>query len=333
MLLKILLFPLIVQAQRAVATVVGNTLKLVHVSDVHYNVPLPQTKEERLLVDERYFHNVCIDVEEDDYQCGPGNTTQFLRSVYSLEDPDLVVFTGDVLDQETIFPHWAMRLVYSSANPHLWAAVAEESKVMTQQQAAEFILQSDGTLNTAAQDRFSFYVDVTNPDNTTTLVRLVFFDKMITETQLKWFTGLPSTTAPVLAFFHVPIKEYQHAVDAGVLLVGEQREPIWTSENCPNVLPTLKRHGVVATFCGHDHVNDFCVPWQGVTLCYSGSPGFTAYGKCDSDGTCLARRSRVVEMVFGDKGDLGSVRTWLRVDAGGSIASTERLHDHVIYSS
>ena len=44
---------------------------------------------------------------------------------------------------------------------------------------------------------------------------------------------------------------------------------------------------------GHDHVNDYCVNWKGVDLCYGGGCGFGAgaYGK-----TGWARRARVIEL-------------------------------------
>lgn len=34
---------------------------------------------------------------------------------------------------------------------------------------------------------------------------------------------------------------------------------------------------VKATFVGHDHTNNFCVPYQGIQLCYEGSPGFQVW--------------------------------------------------------
>ena len=86
---------------------------------------------------------------------------------------------------------------------------------------------------------------------------------------------------------------------------GEMREPVCSDGPNPRVFPVLKEGGVIAGFCGydplkrlsefgavdwpvilvevrvgHDHTNDFCAAWQGVQLCYEGSPGFTAYGRC-----------------------------------------------------
>mmetsp|Transcript_24184 Transcript_24184/g.71432 ORF Transcript_24184/g.71432 Transcript_24184/m.71432 type:complete len:160 (+) Transcript_24184:376-855(+) len=116
---------------------------------------------------------------------------------------------------------------------------------------------------------------------------------------------------------------------------GEMREPVCSDGPNPRVFPALKEGGVVAGFCGHDHTNDFCAAWEGVQLCYEGSPGFTAYGRCDDGGrSCYMRRARVTELQI-DVGRrrLAAVRTWKRVDAGGSVAAAARLDDELLWTS
>jgi len=82
----------------------------------------------------------------------------------------------------------------------------------------------------------------------------------------------------------------------------------------------LKAGGVVGGFCGHDHTNDFCAEWQGVQLCYAGSPGFGAYGSC-TVATCYQRRVRVTELALTpDRSALATIRSWKRLDGGGSVA-------------
>ena len=88
----------------------------------------------------------------------------------------------------------------------------------------------------------------------------------------------------------------------------------------PEAFAALRDGGVIAGYCGHDHVNDFCTKYDGVNLCYVGSPGYTAQGGCLVDGRikaehsgdttegsragvgpsethCVARRARVTELV------------------------------------
>ena len=93
--------------------------------------------------------------------------------------------------------------------------------------------------------------------------------------------ALPPTKA--LMFYHIPLKEYEHALAAGSPISGEHREAVSADKPNPATFDTLRgaRGGGdhwLAGFCGHDHTNDFCTHWRGVELCYEGSPGFTAYG-------------------------------------------------------
>jgi len=74
---------------------------------------------------------------------------------------------------------------------------------------------------------------------------------------------------------------------------------------------------VKATFVGHDHTNNFCVPYQGIQLCYEGSPGFQAYGRAG-----YPRRARVTELrSFGSE-----VVSWKRLDTsiGGGLQEDEQ---------
>ena len=88
----------------------------------------------------------------------------------------------------------------------------------------------------------------------------------------------------------------------------------------PRTFGVLKAGGVVGGFCGHDHTNDFCAEWQGVQLCYEGSPGFGAYGSC-TGATCYQRRVRVTELALTpDRSALATIRSWKRLDGGGSVA-------------
>ena len=72
-----------------------------------------------------------------------------------------------------------------------------------------------------------------------------------------------------------------------------------------------------ATFVGHDHTNDWCKLYEGVQLCYEGSPGYQAYGR---DG--WARRSRVTLVEdFGRR-----VVSWKRLDdVDASVVDRETL--------
>lgn len=82
---------------------------------------------------------------------------------------------------------------------------------------------------------------------------------------------------PAFAFFHIPIRQYyeiRKGDAAGIFLEGvsHQRED-------GSALKLLKGLGNVrATFCGHDHVNDYSGTHQGIELVYGRASGWCGYG-------------------------------------------------------
>jgi hypothetical protein len=122
-----------------------------------------------------------------------------------------------------------------------------------------------------------------------------------------------------LAFFHIPLQEYDRVVrEAPKNVTGEPRSRMGTM--CPrsrdrrmkspassksmtlspcsclisgNMFETVcaadmdsgaftafvETGGVKATFVGHDHVNDYCGSYHGIYLCYQGGVGYSAYGQ------------------------------------------------------
>ena len=95
----------IVAASKLTFNSVDGTFKIVHLSDIHYEIgPATQCR------------NVPLS-----YPCSGQNSTDFIQRVLAVEKPDLVVFTGDVIDWATHPAAAGMDDVYSLA-PTSWAA-------------------------------------------------------------------------------------------------------------------------------------------------------------------------------------------------------------------
>lgn len=149
-------------------------------------------------------------------------------------------------------------------------------------------------------------------------------DSSITADQVAWYLDTAAQlnankSTPALAFYHIPIEEYYIATAAGIEFTGGYHETICYQPVNNGVFEAFKNNDVKAGFCGHDHTNDFCVPFEGVKLCYEGSPGFQAYG---SKG--YPRKARVTELrSFGSE-----IVSWKRLDTsigGGAIEDVEIL--------
>ena len=95
-------------------------------------------------------------------------------------------------------------------------------------------------------------------------------------------------TIQSFVYFHVPLKEYEIAWDLfrnGSPDVkyyfgwaNESSEKISCADETGNFFQTAVELGSTkATFCGHNHLNDFSIEYQGIRLTFSKSIDYTAY--------------------------------------------------------
>lgn len=117
----------------------------------------------------------------------------------------------------------------------------------------------------------------------------------ISEEQVNWYKNQVETmslavgeTIQSFAYFHVPIKEYATAWelykngDASVKYfygaANEASEKISTSNEEGSFFSTAVELGSTkAMFCGHNHLNDFSVEYQGIRLTFGKSIDYLAY--------------------------------------------------------
>ena len=147
------------------------------------------------------------------------------------------------------------------------------------------------------------------------------------------------TRRRTLLFQHIPvIQEYKklkkdpdgeyslgaqhYSVPDGALLEGEIHEsPCPPLEN-GDEFESWKRTGdIVAAFFGHDHVNDFIIPYEGIDLVNTNSTGFYIYGAGEnhgarlvtlreSDPTAYETRMLYYKDLIGTKLPFGFAGTW-----------------------
>lgn len=80
-----------------------------------------------------------------------------------------------------------------------------------------------------------------------------------------------------LAFFHIPIKQYDDIWTSGAA-AGFKGETVCLEQEDGSTLPFLKKLGIKACFCGHDHVNDYAGTIDGIELVYGRATGAGGYG-------------------------------------------------------
>jgi hypothetical protein len=112
---------------------------------------------------------------------------------------------------------------------------------------------------------------------------------------------------PSLAFFHIPLPEYNEAWDFKVCK-GRKYENVYSpSLNSGFFLAMVEAGDVMGTFVGHDHVNDFEGTLFGIRLCYGRGGGFSTYGR---EG--MLRGARMIELREGER----SFETWMSLEDG-----------------
>lgn len=85
-----------------------------------------------------------------------------------------------------------------------------------------------------------------------------------------------------IMFIHIPLVEYgiayTKAMAAERVIYGERREDICSSPYNTGMFDAIKEIGSTkAVVSGHDHINDFCVEYEGVKLIYSQSSSYNSY--------------------------------------------------------
>lgn len=122
--------------------------------------------------------------------------------------------------------------------------------------------------------------------------------------QLRAVSG--SAPLPALAFFHIPLPEYDNTILFKRGLIGTRKEGINCAALNTGLFAALLEEGdVMGVFVGHDHSNDYAGSLFGICLAYGRCSGFGGYGK-------LPRGGRVIELAEGKR----EFESWIRAGDG-----------------
>ncbi|MCM3631172.1 metallophosphoesterase family protein [Paenibacillus glycanilyticus] len=271
-------------------------------------------------------------------------THALIKSILREEAPDLVIFTGDVIQGEFCkdpVASYSNAISVMEEYPIPWAAVfgnhdaekdcTKEELIAVQQASGPYCLTENGP--SLGDDRLGNFVLEIHSSQTAdqTAAALYLLDsgsnlqhpiggyERITHSQIGWYKEQSKRLAeahngrplPALAFFHIPVPEFKE-VWANHTCYGHKYEDVCCSKlNSGMFAAFAENRDVHGIFVGHDHVNDFQGELHGIKLCYGRASGYNTYGK---DG--FARGARVIQLTEGESG----FRTWLRLEDGSVIA-------------
>ncbi len=275
------------------------------------------------------------DSEDDD------KTVALMAEILDAEKPQLVMLTGDVLASseqpeammklcsapmiERKIP-WAMAL-----GNHDDEGTKDRRGLMNIIMSLPYSVSQQGPKNITGVS--NYYLPVCSADGKETQWILYVLDSnayppekslgrydWIHTDQVDWYRRTSKKLAsqnggrpyPALAFFHIPLPEYVHALTAAdANLVGYRYETVC----CPSInsgffAAVLERGDIKGTFVGHDHVNDYEATLHGIRLIYGRGSGFNAYGR---EG--FPRGGRVILI----ESDQDTFTTWLRLENGVKV--------------
>lgn len=263
-----------------------------------------------------------------------------IGEVLDAERPDLVVFTGDVVYAAPA--DTAMRTVLScAANRKIPFVVTfgnhdnEQGKTRAELydviRSMPFNIQPDRggvespdyilTLKSSDGKKDAALLYCLDSHSYSQLPDVKGYD-WLTFDQVNWYRQRSaahtakngSQPLPALAFFHIPLPEYNEAAaDEDAILIGTRMEKACAPVLNTGMFTAMKEAGdVMGIFVGHDHDNDYSVMWRGILLAYGRfTGGNTEYNH-------LPNGARVILMKEGAR----SFDTWIRLKGGEIVNRT-----------
>ncbi|XP_074557835.1 putative inactive purple acid phosphatase 16 isoform X2 [Curcuma longa] len=280
--------------------------------------PLPNTKPLRfsadgspfkiaLFADLHYGENAWTDwgPAQDD------NSDRVMSAVIDAEDPDFVIYLGDVITANNLpIPnaslYWDRALSLTRNKWKPW------STVLGNHDDALFEWPSEWFSATGIPQVNCPKTNVPFSDSGGGS-----YPEVVSKAQAKWFKRQskrinPNASIPEVIFWHIPSRAYQKVAPVTTMQI---HAPCVGSINKEKVAPQkaewgimdilVSRASVKAVFAGHNHGLDWCCPHKSLWLCFARHTGYGGYGNWSRGSRIIS----IVEQPF-------SITSWIRMEDG-----------------
>ncbi len=282
------------------------------------------------------FTDTHVDLGSDERRSESQKTVAQLEYILQTEQPNLVVFTGDVVTGKPAAAGWRMILDPLKKAKIPFIVVLgnhDREQDLSSREIGAIVSEYPNNLTLLTKGQLAdCVVAVADPTGKKTEALLYCMDSndystvkelegygWFTFDQIGWYRSLShrytekngGKPLPALAFFHIPLPEYIESARATTEEMIGQR----TEDECPGILNTgmfaafVECGDVFGIFTGHDHDNDYLFTKQGIALTYGRFSGYkTTY-------TDLKQGVRIIELKRGER----SFDTWIRERNGAQV--------------
>lgn len=261
-----------------------------------------------------------------------------MTSVLDVEQPDLVILTGDIVTSRPARKGWEAVIRPIVKRKIYWAATLGNhddeqdltgKEIIALLEKQPYSLVRSGPANIAGEGNYILKVkDARNRNRDVAAIycldSLAYAPKprdrngkyaWIEPCQIKWYRRSSrkitksnrGTPLPSLAFFHIPFPEFNTVWDSkSPAPIGRKGETVCCPKKNTHMFTAMTEcKDIMGVFVGHDHKNDYAGSLQGICLAYGRVTGFDTYGD-------LPQGARVIELTQGKR----EFDTWIRTGDG-----------------
>lgn len=258
-----------------------------------------------------------------------------INEVLDVEQPDLVIFTGDVIYSAPADSGMVQVLEQVSKRKLPFVVTFgnhDDEQGLSRQQLYDIIRKVPGNImpdrGTALSPDYALTVkSFSNPQKDAAVLYCMDSHSYsplkdvkgyawLTFDQVNWYRQQSAAfTAqnggqpiPALAFFHIPVPEYHEAVaDENSTIRGTRMEEACAPRINSGMFAAMKEGGdVMGIFVGHDHDNDYAVMWKNILL---------AYGRYTGGNTVYNHLPNGARVIVLDEG-ARTFTSWIRQKGG-----------------
>lgn len=265
------------------------------------------------------FTDTHLDPNEPDYQL----TIDMIRNTIAKQDPDFVIFTGDIVTTGPSDIAWdgLIKAVESTGKPYGVVTGNHESEVTTRDTLFNYLLDSPlflGKKGIRLEKKMGNYIlpVLASDGSDKTQALLYCFDsgefggdqellgqyEWFDWEQICWYREQSmnytrkngGNPVPAVAFYHIPTPEYRYLNGRDDVYGSYSFSGAGSAEiNSGMFTSYLDMKDIMGTFVGHDHDNDNIGMVNGIALGYGRVSGYGASGRLEQGG-------RIIELEEGE---------------------------------